>query len=42
MIARKKTVSIQNCINDFNHRFITVHLFSAKFQKFEGFITPEY
>ena len=42
MIARKKkTVASQNCINDFNHRFFIVHHFSANFQNFEGFITPE-
>ena len=29
----------QNCINDFNHRVIIIHLVSAKFQKSRGFIT---
>ena len=36
------TVASQNYINDFNHRFIVVHHFSAKFQKCKGFVTPEY
>ena len=35
-------IASQNCINDFNHRFIVVHHFSAKLQKFGFFITPEY
>ena len=36
------TVASKNYINDFNHRFIVVHHFSAKFKKFEGFIIPLY
>ena len=40
--SKKKKVASQNCINDFNHRFLIVHHISAKFPKIEGFITPEY
>ena len=28
-----------NCMNDFNHSVIIIHLVSAKFQKSRGFIT---
>ena len=42
MIARKRQSLAKIVINDFNHRFLIVHHFPAKFPKIEGFITPEY